>query len=91
MIADITREIARVSASSTDDLISAAILRQTGQPEIILADLARLGCRKVLPDGTEVFAYDGVDLVRFWPMDVQTGLSPTGFKVTASRQYQLLQ
>lgn len=83
-------QTSRAMAGKMDDEIRTAILRHTGESEIVLADVARLGVQKIMPDGTIVFAYDGVDLLRFWPIEFHTDNSGDAFKVTVSQKFQKL-
>lgn len=90
MIEQIASNLSKTTAGKTDDIIRAAILKETGATELILADVARHGVRKMFPDGREVFSYSGVDLVCFWPLEFENGHNGDGYTLTVTRKYQLL-
>ena len=87
---DIPNQITRSPADKTDAVIRSAILKQSGKTELVLADVARFGVLKIYPDGTEIFAYDGLDLIRFFPIEISTVETKGKTTLTAKRNYQLL-
>ena len=74
----------------TEATIKVAIRRHTGQDEISMIDVRRLGAMRAYPDGTEVFSYDGVDLVAFQPLEVKYDTTLAGTTVRLSRKHRLL-
>jgi hypothetical protein len=90
VIEQIASNLSKTTAGKTDEIIRAAILKETGATELILADVARHGVRKLLPDGRDIFAYKGVDLVCFWPLEIENGRNGDAYTLTVTRKYQLL-
>ncbi|MCP4209756.1 MAG: hypothetical protein GY767_22325 [Shimia sp.] len=85
------RQAAEKSACHYDEVVRSAILRVTGKDHLVMADVARLGVLKVMmASGTEVFAYDGVDLVEFFPMTFETVQDGVATKLVVSRKYRVL-
>lgn len=55
-----------------------------------VSDVARLGRVARFPDGSMVFSYGGVDLIRLWPVQVATKVENGSTVLTATRQYEML-
>lgn len=91
MIEEKYQDVAKALAADSDELLRAAILRHTGQGDVVAADIKRFGVMKQLPDRSQIFAYDGVDLVRIWPVEVTTGLEGLRVMLRATRRYQVIQ
>lgn len=72
-----------------DDLIRLAINRQIGT-DWVLADIPERGLFRYEPDGSEVFSFDGVDLIQFFPMQSETVTDGASIKLVASRKYREL-
>lgn len=85
-----SQELSRSIAAHGDNVVRRAILLHTGADEVVMADVSRLGSVAWLPDGSEVFSYDGVELIRLWPVQLSTKIENGSTVVTASRQYQML-
>ena len=73
-----------------DKLIKDAISHKIGSENWSITDIANRGEMSILPDKTEVFSFDGQELIRFWPATTKTVCSGTGFSGTAEQKYQLL-
>lgn len=88
-----TDGLAKQVARETDDLIFKAIddFVDDGFSSIqTLHDISRRGHMTCMPDGTEIFAYDGVALIKFWPVILGTQVEAGYYTVKASRKYQKL-
>lgn len=90
IIEEKTRELSQGIATQDNNILRKAILRHTGGAELVMADVARLGRVARFPDGSEVFSYGGVDMIRFWPVQVSTKVEGISNIVTATRQYEML-
>ncbi len=87
----IIRKGVEKSIRRDDEVIRSAILRATGKDHLVMADVARLGVLKVMmASGTEVVAYDGVDLVELWPITIETVQDGSETKSVISRKYRVL-
>ncbi len=77
-------------AYKTDLIIFDSIAKHI-EREFSLDDVGRSGHRTTMPDGSEIFSYDGIALVQFWPVIIDTLAEASGsYIVTATRQYQNL-
>lgn len=90
MIDEQARQMSRSLAGGVDDILRKAIIAHTGSEAIDLTDLARRGRLAKFPDGTEVFSYDGVDLIRFWPVRFCQSSDSDCYRLRAVQDYQLL-
>lgn len=81
--------LSRGVATEGDEIVRRAILLHTGK-DVVMTDVARLGRVARFNDGTVVFSYGGIDLIRLWPMQVKT-IHENGLTVMkASQQYEML-
>ena len=84
-----TEEIVKNMVSQKDGIISTAISESAGEGWT-MADIRNRGVLKRMPDGTEIFAFDGVDLIQFYDVEFET--KTEGFKMimTAKQNYRIL-
>lgn len=87
---EMPNKLSRSVASQGENVVGRAILLHTGDEEISLVDVARLGRVARFPDGSMVFSYGGVDLIRLWPVQVATKVENGSTVLTATRQYEML-
>ena len=89
MIDQMISDMAEGVIAQKEEQIKAAIDYMIGEPWSI-NDIAGRGEMKIYPDKTEVFVFDGVELIRFYPIETiteQKGIS-TFFKL--KQPYELL-
>lgn len=90
MISEKAEALSISLAAGVDDILRKAIVTHTGSETIDLVELARHGRLAKFPDGTEIFSYDGVDLIRFWPCRFIHSHDKHCYRMRAVRNYQLL-
>ena len=91
MIEELTgQELARKVAKFKDDMMMDAIKARVGD-DIVVYDVVSRAKIDVFQDGVEVFSFDGVPLIRFYPMTIQhEGDFINGFSMTATTPYEIL-
>ena len=72
-----------------EDQIKAAIDYMIGQPWTI-EEIAGRGEFRIYPDKTEVFTFDGVELVRFYPIQTETEQKGHSTFLKGKQEYALL-
>ena len=74
-------------AAIVDNKISIAISKKLGKAWKVEGMKGRL-TRTKHKDGTEVFALDGEGLLRFHPLVIRTELTPTGYAIKATQEFE---
>ncbi|WP_299078630.1 hypothetical protein [uncultured Paraglaciecola sp.] len=82
--------MARSITNKTDELIMSTLKAHTELTEIEIAEVIHRVGKHYYSDGTEVWLFDGVPLIRFWPLQYEDIESKTGWSMKATRSYQLL-
>lgn len=90
MIDEKAQQLSSSLAAGVNDILRKAIIAHTGCETIDLVDLARRGRLAKFTDGTEVFSYDGVDLIRFWPVRFCPPSDRDCYRLRLVQDYQLL-
>ncbi len=85
----VTAGLATQVARQTDNLILRAIDEYTTEL-FTLGDVAARGHRTTMPDGSEIFTYDNVPLIRFEPVSMGVEVKNHSYSVTVSRRYEKL-
>ena len=83
------KQISTAMVANKDQLITEAINNSIGKGWTI-GEIAGRGEIVVLPDKTETFVFDGVELLRFWPPVSEIDDSGMGIKIKATQQYMEL-
>lgn len=82
-------EVTKNMVSQKDEIISTEITKLVGEGWT-MADVKNKGVLKRMPDGTEVFAFDGVDLIQFYDVEFETKTEDFKMLMTAKQRYRLL-
>ena len=90
VMSEFTGKLTTGLASTKEGLIKAAITHQIGTYQWTISDITGRGEFKILPDKTEIFAFDGVDLIHFGHMRTEVDNGKTGLYMRATQEYQLL-
>lgn len=89
-MSEFTNKLAIGLASKKESLIKDAITHQVGDDQWTIADITGRGEFKILPDKTEIFAFDGVDLIHFGYMRTKIDNGNIGIYMNATQEYRLL-
>ena len=87
-ISEITADISKSIAHSTDSVILRAII-DSGDSEMTMAKLEEVknkGVFELYPDNTKIFFWDGKPLIKLMPIEIKQ----EGLKIIASQPYYLL-
>lgn len=76
--------------SEMETLIRDAISTKIGSSDWCITDMAGRIAMSTFPDKTEVILFDGQELIRFFPVETSVESSGTGFRMVASRKYQIM-
>jgi hypothetical protein len=85
-----TEKIATGLAAKKESEIKRAITHVIGNDEWTIADITGRGAIKILPDKTEIFSFDGVDLIHFGHMRTEIDNKNMGIHMTVVQEYRLL-
>jgi hypothetical protein len=69
-----------------DELISASVMDKLGDSIVLSKNIDRM-CKKTYPDGTEVYAIDGKDIIKFYPMQFEQVVKGNSIKLKATQKY----
>jgi len=86
---EFVRQLAVNVVRQKDQLIEEAITSQIGN-QWSVEEIDGRGTIKVLPDKTEIFAFDGVDLIHFYHIKTVMDYSRVGVSAKATQEYRLL-
>ncbi len=67
---EIIKQVLMDAASQKETFIKEAINKVLGTDDWDMIDIARRGEIKILPDKTEIFTFDGIDLLHFGPIKI---------------------
>lgn len=87
---EITRKTASQIADSFDQVIFEAVDKVTDSRRLSASEMMRRGSVARMPDGTEVFSFDGVEMVRFHPLEFKTEDIGCKIVTTTTRRYQVV-
>jgi hypothetical protein len=86
-----TQVIAESLVISRDNLMRDAVSRFIGASDWELEAILGRGHLYKLPDGSEIFSFDGVELLKFRPLETKTTIDRNGaVHVTAEQPYEIL-
>ena len=89
-MSEFTDKLAMNMATGKEKLIKAAITHQVGNNQWSISDISGRGEFKILPDKTEIFAFDGVDLIHFGIIETVIDDAKVDIYATAMQKYRLL-
>lgn len=84
-----TKQLAHGLAAQKEALIKTAITHQIGD-DWTIADITGKGAFIILPDKTEIFAFEGVGLIHFLHTRTEVDNSKAGIFMRAVTDYKLL-
>jgi len=85
-----TNKLATGLAAQKEKLIKDAITYKIGNDEWCIADLTGRGEMRILPDKTEIFAFDGQELIHFGNFRTEIDNKAMGCSMKAVQEYRLL-
>jgi hypothetical protein len=88
-IKDVSSRMTEEMSSKINATLADLIVDLTGSP-IDLNEVKRLGLLIKESDGSEVYTYDGVPLLRMWPAKVSHERDSHGFTVKVVQNYQVM-
>lgn len=77
-------------AGSKDEIIIREARDRADDDQMEVVEIAARGRFEVWPDGRQIFYFDDVPLVEFFPMETTSELVDGMYKVKASQQYKVL-
>lgn len=86
----IIEKLAIGMVAQKENIIKDAITHAIGDDKWEMTDVAGRGHLRTLPDKTEIFSFDGVDLVALWPMKTEIGYDGTEPQMKAVQEFRLL-
>lgn len=76
--------------SKKEKIITDAVSAQIGNDYWLMTDLAGRCSIKILPDKTEIFSLDDVDLIHFGHVKTEIQNSGMGIRFKATQEYKVL-
>ena len=90
LIGQLTSRLTTRLARKKEILLKNAISYKIGNYDWDIADLTSQGEIKISPDGTEIFAFDGQDLIHFGHLRIEADNTVPGYGMKAIQEYRLL-
>jgi len=87
---EFANKLSKELAVQKEKLIKDAINYKIGNSEWCIADLTGRGEMKILPDKTEIFAFDGQELIHFGNFRTEIDNKAMGWSIKAVQEYRLL-
>ena len=87
---EFTHKLAANMAAKKESLIKEAISFSIGTDDWTIAEITGRGEIKILHDKTEIFSFDGVDLLHFGHVTTEIDDSKPGCFMTAIQEYRKL-
>lgn len=87
---EIVMQLSTRIATEKEHLIKNAIIHCIGHDGWSIGDLTGRGEFKIQPDKTEIFAFDGQDLIHFMVAETSIDESHIGIFARTAQKYQLL-
>jgi len=84
-----TDQLSHQIVAQKETVIKAGISSVLGD-DWMISDITGRGSITILPDKTEIFAFDGVDLIHFFHVETSIDHSHTGIMMKATQKYKLL-